>query len=235
MPPPLSAESPRRASAAALYALALILVLGALAGAFLSGLLVGRDGIDHAADRTRAIEQERELLSQELAELRQQGIALERAQQIDEEAARALRDQLKESQGQRLVLEKEVALLRRLIQEGGKGIPQVKELSLEQPSADEVLYRFTVSQLIPEFGRSEGTVELRVRGSLAGEERTLGLPELESAEPGEHRMGFQHFQVFEGRLRLPSGLVAERLIIDVKPKTKGLLPVTETFPWPPSP
>lgn len=235
MPPRLKARASGRASTAALYALALILVLGALAGAFLSGLLLGRDGIDLAAERTRALEQERDLLSQELAELRQRGMVLERAQQVDEEAARALRDQLKESQGQRLSLEKEVALLRRLIQEGGKGIPQVKDLVVEQPSADEVLYRFTVSQLIPEFGRSEGTVDLRVRGSLAGEERTLGLAELDQAEPGGHRMGFDHFQVFEGRLRLPAGMVAERLIIDVKPKTKGLLPVTETFPWPLAP
>ncbi len=235
MPPRLNAQSAGRASTAALYALAFILVLGALAGAFLSGLLLGRDGTDLAADRTRTLEQERDLLLQELAELRQRVIALERAQQVDEQAARALRDQLKESQGQRLGLEKEAALLRRLIQEGGKGIPQVKDLNIEQASPDEVLYRFTVSQLIPEFGRSEGLVELRVRGSLAGEERTLGLAELASAEPVEHRMGFEHFQVFEGRLRLPAGLAAERLIIYIKPKTKGLLPVTETFPWPLAP
>lgn len=235
MPPGLNPRSSGRASAAALYALALVLVLSALAGAFLSGLLLGRGGIDLAAERTVALEKERDLLSQELAELRQRGIVLERAQQVDEEAARALRDQLKESQGQRLALEKEVALLRRLIQEGGKGIPQVKDLSIEQVVTDEVHYRFTVSQLIPEFGRSEGTVDLRVRGSLAGEERILPLTELKDAEPREHPMGFQHFQVFEGRLRLPEGLVAERLIVDIKPKTKGLLPVTETFPWPLAP
>lgn len=231
----LSPKPLRRSAGAILHALALILVLGALAGAFLSGLLLGREGFDFVSGRAHPLEQERELLSQQLSELRQHAIALERAQQVDEETARALRDQLKDAQDQRLALEKEVALLRRLIQEGAKGILQVKDLSLESLGPQEISYRFTVSQLLPDFGRSEGTVELRVRGQLAGEERTLALTELEGSEPSSHRMGFEHFQGFEGRIRLPIGLEAERLMIDVKPKTKGLFPVTETFAWPSPP
>lgn len=221
-------------ASAGLRLFALLVMAAALGAAFVAGVFLGGSEAGGLGVRVKGLEQEREVLANQLAALRQHNVVLERTQQIDREAGRSVRDQLRESQERRLELEREISFLRRLIREGGGGIAQIKEFRLEQTAERDFAYSFTVSQLVPDFGWSEGAVELKVEGRQGDTERTLGLRQLEGSEPVEHRMRFRNFQTFEGQLRLPEGLRADSLVVEVKPKTKNLIPVTETFPWPTS-
>lgn len=221
-----------RPSGLGLRIFTLVVVLAALVAAFLGGAFLGYSESVALSAQIRGLEQAGAELEERVSELRQQNAMLERSQQIDREANRSAREQLRESQERRLELEKEVSFLRRLFREGGGGILQVKDFSLEQTAEREFAYRFTVTQLVPDFGWSEGSVEVRLVGREGEEERSLTLAQLEGSEPTEHRMRFQNFQSFEGQLRLPDALDAERLVVEVKPKTKNLIPASETFPWP---
>ncbi|MEA3275402.1 MAG: DUF6776 family protein [Pseudomonadota bacterium] len=214
------------------YVFVTLLVLIAIGAAFYGGMML--DDREQAAQERRvaAFAQERTALAEQIDELRQQNIILGRTQQIDREANRNAREQLKGAQNERLALEKEVSFLRRLISEGGGGILQVKGLELAETDEEgKFAYSFTVSQLIQDFGLSEGDVEIKIVGEQDGKEATVPLAKLSGSEPKGHKMRFKHFQNFEGEIKVPSDLEPASLIVEVKPKTKKLIPITETFAW----
>lgn len=207
-----------------------VLLLGTLTGAFFAGHFLGTEETAGLAAQLAALQGEREKLGEQMAALHQEKIVLERTIEIDREASRTAQEGLKQAQDERLALEKEVSFLRKLIQQGGGGILKVKDFKLkatEEPQ--ELSYSFTVSQVIQDFGESAGEVEIQVVGKRNGEEVTLQLNELPGSEPTSHKMRFKHFQNFEGRIRVPAGLEPENLVVEIKPSTKNLIPITETF------
>lgn len=226
---PRIVESPR---AGPIFLLT-ILVLVAIAGAFFAGIFVAREEAAAIASRLDALLRERNELSGHVAALTQENMRLERSMEIDREANRTALQSLRTAQDERLELEKEVSFLKRLIEQGGGGILKVKDFKLT--IADEpghvATYSFTISQLIRDFGESAGRVEIRLVGKRDGKEVERGLDKLPGSEPSSHKMRFKHFQNFEGRIKLPDGFEPERFVVDVKPSTKKLIPVTETFAW----
>lgn len=207
-------------------------VLAAVGAAFAAGLFLGREEAKAVIASTREIETERDALNRQIAELKQEAIVLQRTRQIDAEANKTAQDDLRKAQDERLVLEKEVSFLRRLIKEGGGGILRVQEFKLtaaEKPG--EFVYSFTVTQLIQDYGDSEGAIAIKVAGKQEGKETTLPLSKLSGSEPKTHKMTFRHFQNFGGVIVLPDDLEPENIVIEIKPSTKKLLPLTETFAW----
>lgn len=224
---------PPRYGLRAFFVFLLLLAVGAAIGAaFFAGAAYEREASLPLVEEVRVVEGERDSLAAEVAELKQQNIRLERSQQIDREASKIAANQLKEAQDDRLAVEKEVSFLRRLIQEGGGGILQPKDFKLKETGEPRrFAYSFTIQQLIPGFGESVGSVEIKVLGKHDGEEQTLTLDKLEGSAPAVHKMEFNHFQSFEGIVQLPEGFEAENLVVEIKPKTAKLIPVSETFPW----
>ncbi|MGE5155822.1 MAG: DUF6776 family protein [Bdellovibrio bacteriovorus] len=221
-----------------LFGAALVAVL--TAGSFVVGSELGRRQASAVTDPALALFLEEchsaasELagLREEVSKLRQEGSVLERSRQIERETNKALQAQLKDAQDERLALIKEGTYLRRLIKEGGKGAVRVHDLSLlagEEPGA--FRYRFTVSQLIPDFGETKGQVSLRITGSEGGEVRELDLERLPHADPKGFAMGFDHFQSFEGELILPDGFEPHQLTVIINPEGDRLAATSEAFPW----
>lgn len=224
---------PPRYGLRALAALFLLVATGLLAvAAFYAGIQYERLAAAPLAERLMSIEQEREDLLAQVAELKQQTIVLERSQQIDREASRTASKQLKEAQDERLALDKEVSFLRRLFQEGGGGILQPKDFKLEAKEEPGAFgYSFTVRQLVQDFGESAGDVAVKIVGKRNGKETTFSIAKLEGANPTRHKMKFKHFQSFEGVFRLPDDFEPESLVVEITPTTAKLIPVSETFPW----
>jgi hypothetical protein len=214
--------------------LGLALLALALAGVFWLGFDLGRARTGAAAESGLAtLGQERDSvagelgrLKESLAALRQESVVLERSRQIERETNRSLQEQLKQAQDQRLALLKEGTYLKRLIQEGGKGAVRVHDLRLTRGADPRSFrYSFTVTQLIAELGESKGTVRLRLDGTRDGQPGVLEL--------GPLPMRFEHFQGFEGELRLPPGLEPRTLSVAVEPEGEGLAGSSEAFPWAP--
>jgi hypothetical protein len=215
-----------------LRVLAILLVLAAIGAAFAAGVIFSRVQSSAVYARLSAISKERDALAAEVSDFKQRSILLERTQQVDREANRGAQEQLKESQDKRLGLEKEVSLLRRLIREGGGGVLQVQDFKLTPTNEPRLFsYSFTVSQLIQDFSESAGTIDIQVAGKQDGKEVTLSLAALKGSKPTSHKMKFQHFQNFDGQIKLPKGLDPVNLVVEVTPTTSKLIPVAETFPW----
>jgi len=209
-----------------------LLVVAAIGVAFAGGLRLGREEAESLRIGFAALAKERDGLAERIGELEQEAIVFERTRKIDLEANQTAQEDLKKAQDERLALEKEVSFLRRLIQEGGGGFLRIQDLKLTQmDEPGELAYSFTVSQIMQDFGESEGMIELKVAGRLDGEEQTLPLSKLTGSEPTKHAMKFRHFQSFEGRIRLPDALQPQNLVIEIKPTTSNLPPLVESYAW----
>jgi hypothetical protein len=209
-----------------------LLLLAALAGSFFTGVFLAGEQARAIEDRVQVLEEERDGLNERIAVLKQAKIGLERALEIDREANHKAQENLKSAQDERLALEKEVSFLKRLIREGGGGILRVQDFKLERSGEpDAFAYSFTVTQLIQDFGESSGKVQIAVAGKRDGKDATLPLSKLSGSSPTSHKMRFQHFQSFEGQIKVPADFEAENLVVEIKPSTKKLVPVTETFAW----
>lgn len=224
---------PPRYGLRAFFLLLLLLLVGAAVGvAFFAGVQREREASAPLVDQIAAVEQERDALAVDIGELKQQIIVLERSQQIDREVNKTASNQLKAAQDEHHAAEKEVSFLRRLIQEGGGGILQPMDFKLEEADqSGEFSYSFTVRQLIPDFGESTGSVDLKITGTRDGKEVSLSLEKLEGSEPVSHKMEFKHFQSVAGHIRVPDDFDPESLVVEIKPSTSKLIPVSETFPW----
>ncbi len=234
---PKIVQSPSGAAHAALILLVLVAFAAAIAGAFSVGKRFRAEEAPKPPNECVSTPGDTagggcDALATEVSNLKQQGIALKQSQQIDREVNRNLSKQLKEAQDERLGLEKEVSFLRRLIQEGGRGILQPKDLKVEETGKpDEFRYNFTIRQLIQDFGESVGEVEIQVIGWRDGKATALSLDKLKGSDPRKHKMKFKHFQSFQGSIKLPGDFEPEELVVEIKPKTAELIPVSETFPW----
>lgn len=221
-----------------------LLVLGvgclALAGAFWVGHELGRAESDSlagvhlaASDLHRLnVRNEIDVLRARLEDSERQRSILERTQQIDLESTRVLKDQLKQALDDQLDLNRTLSYLKRLVQNGGDGVVQVRGLRLIQgKDSREFQYSFAITQLIPGFGQSRGIIRFSVEGIRGGKVSTLSLSELPAAAPHRLDMDFEHFQDCSGKILLPDGFTPKSVIIGIEPSTKSLLPTSQVFPW----
>lgn len=181
-----------------------------------------------------ALTEERDRLREALTAAQREQVIQERSHQIDREAARALTDRLKQAQDDRLALNRELSYLKRLVQEGGGGAMRIQDLRLA--TTDDPLayaYHFTVTQIIPGFGESEGKVRVEIQGRDAEGTSTYDLSKLPSAEPRQLEFKFEHFQTLSGTFELPSDFDPETISIAVDPVSDRLMPTVQSFPWEP--
>ena len=212
------------------------LVICLLAAAFGGGFFLGARSVEvrtvTAVEAEQAMEAERDAVRAELADLKQQGVACERLQQIELEKDRSAQEQLKVAQDERLAMAKEIATLKRLIKTGGSGAVGVQGLRLSAGDGPRAFnYSFTVSQLIDDVGETSGEIAIKVSGKQGEKDKSLTLKEMEGSEPTTLAMRFEHFQNFEGRLVLPEGFEPLSLSVDVEPKGDKLIASGQTFPW----
>jgi len=205
--------------------------LAVVATAFVLGHLLAAHDAERALARIQALQNERDLLSEQLAAQRGAQTKLERTHQMDVVAQRAAQRQILQLEDERMRLEQQVAQLRALLGAGEQGVVDVDELMVS-PAGDGVYrYRLTLSQLVPNFGRTEGTVALYLLVDSGEGRSVLPLAELGEDSAGRHAMSFEHFQVFDGKFRLGTGIEPIDLIVEIVPKDDTLLGAKEVVGW----
>ncbi len=172
-------------------------------------------------------------LELERIKLREEIAVLERASQIDREAARAVSEQMKLAQDERLTMEEELVFLRGIISNKvDKKSLRIRDFSLRPLEAQNVFkYAFTVSQIFNSKEGVKGELFITVSGKQKDKEVSLKLDVLMEEKSKSLKVNFKHFQKFEGLLQLPEGFVASNIIIDIKPSKKKMLSLKETFKW----
>jgi len=165
--------------------------------------------------------------------LREQVAALERAGQVDQEATRQVRDELKRKQDRWQEMEEELKFLRHIASNGKKSAALfIQGFRLRKGTANqEYIYNFTVSQGLKKSDHTKGWISLQVTGQQAGVKMTLALQDVTLAEQERIQMRFRHFQDVEGTFRLPKGFEPKSVRIEVEPASKKLSPIKKQFNW----
>jgi len=189
----------------------------------------GRDA--KARDTEITLLKERiETLEQERDVLRAASARHERASQIDQAAVSTVRAELTALQEERSALRQQLEFYKSLVS-GSVNLLQITELSLSKGGkGSRFRYAFTVSKRAKGKQRVTGNVLLSVVGQLKGESTELDATAL-GLEKKAQRMGFRHFQKFEGELKLPAGFIPKKLRVQVKPKGKDFEQFERTFGW----
>ncbi len=179
-----------------------------------------------------------EELEGERAKLRQQIVDLERRSQIDQEALKVAREELKGFQSERLQLQEEVEFMKEIVSTGKtKAVKlRIQNFRLTKGEAeDQVSYRFTVSKTPSETGVDTGIAAGRVwltfDGTKDGEELTVPLNEVAEEGLSSIKMRFRNFQNVEGAIQLPKDFNPAGVTVEVKPESNKFAPLKQRFNW----
>ena len=139
---------------------------------------------------------------------------------------------LAETQTVTLALREELSFYRGLVTPSDK----VEGLHVERlhvrPTARERRYQYlvTLTQVRKNDRFAAGELDLRVSGTRGEQEFSYNLEELSGAQ-GSAKFKFKYFQDFEGTIELPDGFEPESVLVEAKPSTKRLQPVSKRFAW----
>lgn len=182
-----------------------------------------------SAAEYEALEQRLATLGEECDRQRELAARYERASQIDHAAAEQVQKELMEFQQQRAELQQKVAFLQSLVS-GKVTALQVSQMELvREGEGNTYRYSFLISKRAKSDAKVSGSVELQVAGQLQGKAATLASDKLGLGEP--LKMGFKHFQKFEGKLQLPVDFIPRELVVTGKPDGKKFKQFEQRLKW----
>jgi len=202
-----------------------------------TGLLFDSGGADSTVvqleRQVKIFQQQIKNLELDRMKLREEIAVLERASQIDREAARAVSEEMKQAQEKQLKMEEELVFLQGIVSnKADKKSLRVRDFSLQVAEKPNVFkYGFTVSQVLNSKKGVKGRLLITVKGKQKGKQVSLKLAELTEEKSKSLEVDFKHFQKFEGLLRLPEGFAASNMVIDIKPSKKKMPRLNKTFKW----
>jgi hypothetical protein len=215
----------------------LVLVAGAgaaLAVAFLLGEWRGRENAvelqgEQAAlrERLRALEKENRAAAEQVARLQTDA-------RIDRETYAQVEEQLADLQGKIIEQQEELAFYRGIVGGPGKGTLKVQDLSLLSLPSSAFRLRFALARVEGAGQYVRGEVQLRIEGARAGRVVSMDLASLvEGAGARPLPFNFRYFQDMEAEFQVPAGFTPQRVVVRIVPRTGGLRPSVESFPWSP--
>lgn len=217
----------RRILIAAAWLGVLVLVWGAYE---LGNYQGGYKRLEFAAERDR--------LKADLAEqakintkLKEQITVVERAQAIDSESYRVVRNDLKQLQEEILELREEVEFYRGIVspteRQAGLNIQTFKL----QPAGEERLYHFelVMSQVLKNDRYVKGVVKMYLQGVQEGEPLTLNFSDITPNDSVDRDFRFRYFQRMEGDIRLPEGFSPRNVMVEMAPQ--GRKAISKSFHW----
>ncbi|HRP88145.1 MAG TPA: hypothetical protein PLS34_11605 [Gammaproteobacteria bacterium] len=173
----------------------------------------------------RRLEGENQQLKDELARVRT-------SMEVDREAQARISESLAASETRVAELSEELEFYRRIVspQEGRAGLRVQSFEVLPGDLANAYRLKLLLVQSPQRSGRAQGQLELRLRGTLDGEEASLTTEQV-AAEPRPFE--FLYFQDIDIEVILPEGFVPESVDIDLRSGQRNARPVTANFPWRP--
>jgi len=185
--------------------------------------------------REQLVEQSRRiaLLETERNQLRDQLVAREHASRMDQEAIRQVREELRQSQSRYREMEKELGLLRDVVESRttSPGL-YIQGFRVDRVADGEGFrYRFTVSQSLKNSGYAEGWIRLALEGDRSGQREVLNLKALTGEKEEKLKMRFRHFQDVDGVIQVPEAFVPERVIVEIETTNDRLPGVKKAFDW----
>jgi len=185
---------------------------------------------EHAILKTR-----HKKLVKDAGALREQVAILERSSLIDRQAALDVKKDLGQLQEELQAAREEVEFYRGIVAPGDvqQGL-RIHRFTLEEAgAAGEYHYELILTQLKRNDRYITGVVDWKISGSMLGEQGELALAGVTNPPVKQLKFRFRYFQDLAGKIKLPEGFEAERVILSIKPGGKSKSPpVEQTFDWP---
>ncbi|RMG35181.1 MAG: hypothetical protein D6720_07755 [Gammaproteobacteria bacterium] len=209
--------------------LAILVVVG---GAWLAYDYGRRSAGYYAAastQRIQALEARISTLEGECQEQRELAARYQRASQIDRAAAQAVQESLKSLEAERAELQQKVVMLNSLLSGKVSGL-EVTEIKVgRQGEPATYALEFSISKRGKGEERVTGRLELQVIGRRDGKKTVLKEKQLGLKQP--FKMGFKHFQRFQGVVRFPKDFTPEQILIKGLPAGKKFKKFEKRVAW----
>jgi hypothetical protein len=160
-------------------------------------------------------------------------LMLERTTSVDKQTAALLQDEIKSLQEKIYTQKGELEFYQGIMDatRNAKGL-NVHGIYLE-PLAQKQAYHLKLVLTHVAKGSTvvEGNMAIFVVGRLDGEEQQLKIEDIATGEAIDLSYKLRSFKRFETRLVLPDDFLAERVIVELKPKQKNQVMIREVFDW----
>lgn len=204
----------------------LFILIGVLAGYFASGLY---------ANQTIATLQERNHVLEELNAKNQDQIALQyndisifkTEKKVKQQATNLLQNDFKGLIESKAELQSEINFYQRLLSPSSenKGL-RVFEATLKQQPNQSFQLKLTIAQKIERAKNIKGTFTVKVFGHVGNNEKTMQI-----SKNSDSKFDFKYFYAVSLGFSLPEGFKADRLVVELLPKTKKAKTIKHDIDW----
>ncbi len=212
--------------------LAIVGVIGYLVFEY-GRIRAGYDVVDAASERA-AFESHIESLNDRIEELEQQVAILETHREIDREAYKEVEGSLLELQAKIQEQQDAIAFYRGIVSPAdGKPGLRVQDFKLTRgPEEREFNLRLVLVQAMKHDRKVSGNVAMTVEGNEDGEAKSYALADLLPSDANKDwAFSFRYFQDFDRQIVLPDGFTPERILVEVRSRTRSISSIEETFSW----
>ena len=193
----------------------------------------GYDIVD-AANEKAALEAHIDSLNGRITELEQEVAILETHREIDREAYKEVEGGLLELQEKIQEQQDAIAFYRGIVSPAdGKPGLRVQDFRLTRGAEErEFNLRLVLVQAMKHDRKVSGSVAMTVEGNEGGEAKSYALAELLPADANKDwPFSFRYFQDFDRQIVLPDGFTPERILVEVRSRTRSISSIEESFAW----
>ena len=215
-------------------ALNIVAVILVCAGGALAGYQLGRATSELDDTYLGSVERLNETNQLTIEQLEAQLVEADLTREVDREATRALKEDIRVLRDQVAALTEEVTFYKSLMAPGeiaqGLSLRPPELVALEEPG--QFAFRIVAQQEARKHSLLKGDLSAVLNGELADQEVSYSLAELsDDLEPGKVPLRFRYFQSIEGELRLPEGFVPRSVDLVATATAPRKMEVREQFPW----
>jgi len=206
----------------------------------LAGYWLGRSTADLDGVYLTSMERLNTTNQEALTSLRARLVEAELSREVDREAARTLKESIRELRDEVASLTEEVTFYKSLMAPStvarGLQIADFELLAMEIP--DQFTFHLLLTQVESRRDWVQGDATLEVVGRMAGRDSTTEaveqvLPLTEIAEDGTYplKFRFRYFQDLTGVITLPPGFQPERIVVKAGKRGTSTEALDRTFEW----
>ena len=182
---------------------------------------------------TKRLWEENRNLEQENQRLNERIIMLERATQIDNQAAADVHEEMKRLQDEIYKLKEELVFYQGIVTTSGsaEGL-KIQAMHVEKlPDEHNYHFKLILTHISKDDIVAEGTIEILLEGVQAGTARELNITGVMLQAPLDLSFKFRNFKRLEGTMVLPEGFIPRRINVILQPKDPKLSTIKKVFNW----
>lgn len=188
--------------------------------------------VEQLRDERRRLSRELRTALEEVVQLKEQVVYVQRSTEIDTQACDSVRESLTDLQAEASDLREQLAFYRGIAApEQSRAGVRVHEFKLHKAAAGTFRYDLVLIQSVRHERRVAGRIEIAFLGRQNGAERRISLDEVATGQPRNLLFSLKYFEDFGGDFRLPAGFAPARVLVRLVPAAENAPAIEESFDW----